>query len=211
MKTVLCFGDSNTHGTCPMRDINDRRRYDRATRWPGALAARLGDRWTVIEEGLPGRTTVNDDAIKGAYKNGERTLLALLESHRPVDRLVIMLGTNDLQVRFSLTPFDIALGVERLLRIAHWSECGPKNGSPPVLLIAPPPVMETGWLAPLFHGAEHRSRELISRLAECADRNGCDFLDAGRIVAASDVDGVHFEPDAHLALAAAVSVALTNP
>ena len=72
MRTVLCYGDSNTHGQIPGGLPLDR--YTLHERWPGIMARELGDGWHVIEEGLSGRTTVRDDPIEGAGKNG-RTYL----------------------------------------------------------------------------------------------------------------------------------------
>ena len=64
MRTVLCFGDSNTHGTVPMRDMTDRRRFAKAQRWPSIMAAALGDGFEVIAEGHGGRTAVFDDPVE---------------------------------------------------------------------------------------------------------------------------------------------------
>ena len=68
MKRILCFGDSNTHGTAPMRDENDVVRFDAEKRWPGVLRAALGSGFDIVEEGHPGRTTVHDDPVEGAHK-----------------------------------------------------------------------------------------------------------------------------------------------
>lgn len=55
MKTVLCFGDSNTYGLNP----KDNSRFDYNTRWTGILDRRLRAKdCRVVEEGLCGRTTV---------------------------------------------------------------------------------------------------------------------------------------------------------
>ena len=81
----------------PMATLEDAGRWGPAERWPGVLAAELGAGWRVVEEGLPGRTTVYPDPIAGVHKNGLALLPAALESHRPIDLVVLMLGTNDLQ------------------------------------------------------------------------------------------------------------------
>ena len=65
MPILLCFGDSNTHGSIPMLHRDDSRRFGPDERWPGVLRRELGAGWTVIEEGLPGRTTLHDDPIEG--------------------------------------------------------------------------------------------------------------------------------------------------
>src|SRR5262245_55715080 len=67
LRTVLCFGDSNTHGQIPGRGPLER--YRRDQRWGGVLEKNLGPGWQVIEEGLSGRTTVRDDPIEGPHKN----------------------------------------------------------------------------------------------------------------------------------------------
>ena len=95
MKTILCYGDSNTHGAMPMAAAGDVRRFGREDRWPGILLRELGPDWTVIEEGLPGRTTVHSDPIEGAHKNGLAYLPVSLESHAPIDLVVLMIGTNN--------------------------------------------------------------------------------------------------------------------
>ena len=80
--------------------------------------ARLDAARHLVEEGHPGRTTVHDDPIEGEHRNGARILPALLESHRPIDLLAIHLGTNDLKHRFSVTAFEIARSLERLVLAA---------------------------------------------------------------------------------------------
>ena len=52
MKTILCFGDSNTWGYNP----ENRQRFGPEERWTGILRNSLGEDYRVIEEGLNGRT-----------------------------------------------------------------------------------------------------------------------------------------------------------
>ena len=115
MKSILCYGDSNTYGLMP--DSPDR--YPRDVRWTGILQKKLGEDYYVIEEGLSGRTTLWDDPIE-EHKNGKKYLLPCLDSHKPVDLVILMLGTNDLKTRFSLTPFDIGASVEILFLFIVW-------------------------------------------------------------------------------------------
>ncbi len=63
MKTVVCYGDSNTWGYDP----HTKTRFPSDVRWTGVLRQELGVDYLVIEEGLNGRTTVWDDPIEG-YK-----------------------------------------------------------------------------------------------------------------------------------------------
>ncbi len=206
-RTVLLFGDSNTHGTMPMPDLDFDGRFDRGERWAGRLARLLPD-WEVIAEGHPGRTTVHDDPVEGAHRNGLTVLPALLESHRPLDLVLIMLGTNDLKQRFSVNACDIALSLERLVRVIRASEAGPDGGAPEVLLVAPPPILEVGCLAGMFAGGAAKSQGLAAEIRSAARRLDVPFLDAGEVVAVSPVDGIHYDSEANPALAEAFAAAI---
>ncbi len=94
MKTILAYGDSLTFGASPIPN-GPRHAYE--DRWPTALEKGLGGKARVIAEGLGGRTTAIDDWCAAADRNGARILPTLLESHSPLDLIVIMLGTNDIK------------------------------------------------------------------------------------------------------------------
>lgn len=132
MKTVVCFGDSNTWGYVAG---SERRRFPREVRWPVRLAGLLGDEWEVIAEGLNGRTATVESPIEEG-RNGLPYLLPCLRSHRPVDVVVIYLGTNDVGYMDDATA---ARSIERLHKVARYSETGPDNTAPRVLVVCPPP------------------------------------------------------------------------
>lgn len=205
MPTVLLYGDSNTFGTPPMVTLGEDRRFDAAIRWPGVVSAALGSRVTVIAEGHPGRTTVHDDPVEGAHRNGLTILPAIIESHRPVDLAVLMLGTNDHKQRFSLTGFDIARGAKRLIEVMQASGHVKR-----ILWICPPPPLERGCLAEMFQGAEDRGGTVAGHMKAMAAELGVDFLDAGTIIAVDPLDGVHLNEAAHAALGAAVAARLRD-
>lgn len=200
MKTILCYGDSNTHGSKP----DGSGRFDRHTRWPGVLRDQLGDAYEIIEEGLGGRTTVWDDPIEG-YKNGKEYLIPCLESHKPIDLVAIMLGTNDLKTRFSLSAYDIARGAAVLVYTAKASAAGPDNRPPQVLLIAPPPVLERTNTYEFLLGGYDKSKKFAEYYAAIAKECGCHFLDAGSVIVSSPTDGVHFDAPEHAKLGHAVA------
>ena len=108
MKTILCFGDSNTWGCKPITTPGVFERHPPEVRWPGVFREQLGPGYTVIEEGANGRTTVHNDPFEGAHLNGRTYFSPCLETHMPLDLVIIMLGTNDLKPRFGLNAFDIA-------------------------------------------------------------------------------------------------------
>lgn len=205
MPNLLAFGDSNTHGTPPITLRGRYERLDTATRWPTRAVAALGPGWTLAEEGLPGRTAQWDDPVMGDHMNGRVGLKIALHSHGPLDLMTLMLGTNDVKTRYGATPDQIAGGIAGLLDIALGLEMQARHPGLRVLVICPPPVQETGVLAAEFWGGAEKSRALSPRLAALAAARGQPFLDAGQVIATSPVDGVHFEPDAHAALARAVA------
>ena len=192
MTTVLCYGDSNTHGTLPMASLDEDRRYNAATRWPGVMAAELGPGFTVIAEGLPGRTTCYPDPVEGLFMDGLAVLPAILKTHKPLDLVILMLGTNDLKERFSLTGFDIGAGMRNL------ALCVPQyQPESKILMVCPPPAFEAGCLAEMFTGAAERAKSMPEWYAYFAAETGCAFFDASAVIACDPLDGVHFGAETH--------------
>ena len=209
-RTVLCFGDSNTHGTVAMTGAKDRRRLEKSDRWPTVMADALPHDWDIIPEGHPGRTAVWDDPVEGLHKNGARTLHAILESHRPIDLVILALGTNDLKSRFALSAHDIALGLQRLVTEVLRSDNGPNAQAPGVLLAAPVAVQETGLFKDAFAGAARKSAVLPAALREVARGNGTGFIDLNDVAAVDPVDGIHLDARAHAAIGAAMAKAVAT-
>ncbi len=207
-RTILCYGDSNTHGTPPMPDLDAMDRFGTDVRWPCRMAADLGPGWIVIEEGHPGRTTLHDDPVEGAHRNGLTILPAVLESHRPIDLVILKLGTNDLKPRFSVNAADIAMSLGRLIEVIRLSTSGPGGGAPQVLLVAPPPIVETGCLADIFAGGAALSRALGPACQAVAKRQNVPFVDAGDHIAVSNLDGIHYDAPAHATLATVLAAAV---
>ena len=197
LRTLLCYGDSNTHGTRPLTQPGVLERFGWDERWTGILARGLGSDWQVIEEGLPARTTVHDDPIDGQHKNGLTYLRPCLESQLPVDVLLLMLGTNDLKARLSVTPADIASALQVLLEEIKRCNAGPNGATPRLIVMAPAPIEEVGFLGEIFAGGAAKSRQLTERYRQVAEAQGATFVDAGELIQVSPVDGVHFEADQH--------------
>ena len=202
MKVILCYGDSNTWGSDPLTQ----ERFSPQVRWTGVLAHLLGEGYQVIEEGLSGRTTVWDDPVEGLHKNGKVYLLPCLESHQPIDLVLLMLGTNDLKMRFSVPATDIAASVGVLVDVIQKSATGVGGAAPRVLLIAPPPVGKLSEFAEMFSDAEVKSHKLSEYYRAVATQYGCDFLNAGDFIVSSDTDGIHFEANQHQKLGEAVAL-----
>ncbi len=205
MKNILCYGDSNTWGCKPIENLGVLERFDPETRWTGVLRQRLGAGYHVIEEGLNARTTVHDDPIDGAHKNGKTYLWPCLESHVPLDLVVIMLGTNDLKSRFSLSAFDIASGIKPLLEIV--AAVAPKNGVKKLqsLVVAPPPLARLSDLADMFEDGADKSCLLAAHYEGVAAQFSSHFFNSGEVIASSDIDGIHFDADQHLSFGEAIT------
>jgi len=207
MRTILCFGDSNTYGTAPMQHLEDDRRFGHGERWVSVMRQALGADWWVVEEGLPGRTTVLDDPIEGLHKNGFAYLTPCLESHRPIDVVTIALGTNDLKARFGMPAGDIAAGAGILVETVE-KALAAFGQSAKVLLIAPPPILEVGCLADMFAGGAAKSQAFGRHYKAVAAKLGAGFLDAGSVITSSPIDGIHFDLPEHQKLGQAVAAAV---
>lgn len=201
MKTIVCFGDSNTHGY----DSKTMGRFEKQIRWTGYLQNELGEKYDIVEEGLSGRTTVFEDPLTEGL-NGLDMIYPVLMSHEPVDLLIVMLGTNDVKQRFHATPENIAKGLERLIQKAKSTQEAFQS-EPKILIIAPAPI-EKGYEDTFVYGemgpdCVEKTEKLVSLYEEVAKKNDCFFLDAGSIpgMGMYPYDYMHLSPEAHEALA----------
>jgi lysophospholipase L1-like esterase len=199
MKTVLCFGDSNTWGYVPG---SDGERFPPDLRWSRRLASALGNEWEVIAEGLNGRTATMDSPVADG-RNGLTYLMPCLHSHMPLDLVVIYLGTNDTGDRYSLPAETVAGAVGRLVKVVRTSEAGPGYSATDVLVVCPPPF---GQLDPegSFANAGVKSRQLGRWFAEVCRELDCELIDLDGIAAYSDLDGIHLDADGQAAVSVAV-------
>ncbi len=207
MKSVVCFGDSNTYGYNP----GNGDRFPESVRWTGLLQGLLGEDYRVIEEGLNGRTTVFDDP-NDDWKKGIDYIKGILCTHRPVDYLVIMLGSNDMKNFFNATPEAIAAGLKEIIKKTE-SVMELKQGYvPKILIVSPPEITEDVLSGPFGGSFDRNSIEKSKRLAyhykQVADRFGCAFLDAKTYIKPSVTDGLHLDADGHAGLAKAICEAI---
>ena len=160
----------------------------------------------VVEEGLNGRTTCLEDPVEGD-RNGLRQLIPILRSHRPLDLVIIMLGTNDLKRRFRPSPYEISHGAQLVAKAVLASECGPEDSQPKALLVCPAPVSAAEAFAQIIDpGAFEISRKMAGHYKECAKECGAAFFDAGSVISVSSpVDGIHWEAEDHINFAKAMA------
>ena len=214
---VLCYGDSNTWGCIGRwKDLPiPSERFDAQHRWPSVLQSRLGDDYNVISEGLCGRTTIYyKDELQ--YKSGEYYLLPCLITHRPLDIVVIMLGTNDLQIKKDITEEEMPIGISKLVDIIQDSpQCGRGNIPPEILLIAPPEIKPSHPDGRVHVYAKFRGdigRDLSLKFPQVykkvADEKHCFFLNGADYAEPGPADGVHIDADSHVRLASAVAEAV---
>lgn len=212
MKTILCYGDSNTWGSIstfePPKGPSSR--FDEKTRWGSVLRADLGEDFRVIEEGLCGRTSIYGTGEE-LYKNGEPYLLPCLLSHRPLDLVILMLGSNDLKLSFGVTRETLGDGVTRLIHIIKGcAMCGTGNVPPRILIISPTLITRPEGRKDFYIGrGEERAEALTAAFAQAlegvAAREGCAFMDAARYAAPSPLDGLHMDAASHRRLGHAVA------
>lgn len=203
MKTVLCYGDSNTYGWDPLTG----KRYAYDLRWPGKLQCLLGEKYYVVEEGLNGRTVISDE-LDYTFRNGFKNIETVLRSHMPVNYLVIMLGTNETKTVLNHTVQQIAIGMRILVRKIQEILDGENGETCRILIVAPPWIKKCAAEGPLGEEFDISSAEKSSNLALLykneAERMNVDFIDAEKFVETSEEDGIHLMPEAHEKLAQAV-------
>ncbi|AIQ37578.1 hypothetical protein R50345_24865 [Paenibacillus sp. FSL R5-0345] len=195
-RTIVCFGDSNTWGY----DAETDQRFKDEIRWTGLLDTELGDSYRVIEEGLPGRTSVSEDPLFEGLA-GISYLYPCLMSHAPLDLVVIMLGTNDTKERFALTSYNIAQGIVRLALKAKGSGAGHAGKAPEVLVIAPPPIgaeyIHTPIGKPMGSNCSEKSMELSQHLAALLKGTDIHFMDSREYVSMNEIDYMHLDIQGH--------------
>ncbi len=192
-KTVLCYGDSLTWGY----DADTIGRHAYKDRWPSALQAALGNDVRIIAEGLNGRTTAFDDHLADCDRNGARILPTILQSHAPLDLVILLLGTNDMKPVVAGSAFAACQGIARLVRLIRNHAWPFEFDGPDILIVAPPKVRETANVpfAASFVGAIEESAKLPTLYRDLADELGCGFFDGNSVAKTTPVDGIHLDAD----------------
>ena len=205
-KHIVCLGDSNTHGYCA--DPNDCAeggiRFNESERWTCLLQEALGPEYLIAEEGLNGRTTVVPDPIEEG-KAAIDYIYPCLKTHQDVDLLIIMLGTNDTKERFSVNAFNIAAGMDRLVKKAMDTECW-CGRKPNILVISPPAILDGVEEGPLRgtmgSGCAEKSRQLAKEYQLICEQRGVHFRDADAWGCEfNTVDCMHLTRKGHATLA----------
>lgn len=199
-KRILCYGDSNTFGFDPVTG----ERYEPQIRWTGRLQQLLGEDYCVVEEGCNGRTAYFTDPEE-EWKNGMYCLKPCLNSQKPLDAVIMMLGTNDLKTIFHASVKEVADGVGQLVDVIR-SFTVEKQGFEPVIVLVSPPLIGPRIADSSFQGsfdssAAVRSGEFSKYYRAVAQDKNCIFFDAAEFVGPSEADSLHLMPEAHRILA----------
>jgi lysophospholipase L1-like esterase len=193
---ILVYGDSLTWGIIP----GTRQRLELERRWPHVLERdlrRRGSDVRVIEDCLNGRRTVWEDPFKPG-RNGLVGLEQRIEVNSPLPLLILMLGTNDFQSIHQNAAWQSSQGVAALVRAIRRAPIEPGMPVPRVLVVAPPPIRTpAGEMAQKFAGGPEKAAGVGEAYQRVAAELECAFFDAGWVIHASEVDGVHLDADQH--------------
>lgn len=206
-KHILCIGDSNTHGLCtdPSESSDHGSRYNEEERWTCLLQKALGAEYLVIEEDQSGRTCVYDDPDMDSV-NLLPVLHALLNSHEPLDLLILMLGTNDAKKKFGTDAKKITKGMQILVEEAKSVPCWGADG-PKILIVAPVPIEEGVTYPEFAPDCVETTKALAREYAFLAVAEQVDFLDAGGCEL-TKADHVHLTAKGHRQLAERMETAV---
>ena len=140
-KRILCYGDSNTWGYI---SGSDHQRYGKEERWTKLLAKLLGNQFEVIEEGLNSRTLISNDPRPGKEgKNGAEYLIPCLDTHDPIDLVILILGTNELKNTYQKSAEEIGnLLEEYFVKVILGRKSQLADTYPKLLIVTPPVVRE---------------------------------------------------------------------
>lgn len=199
-KVVLCFGDSNTWGYMPA--CGDR--YPYPVRWTTVLGDLLGPGYRTENEGVSGRTTAFD-RVGFPWKNGAAYLAPCISTHRPVDTLIVMLGTNDCLLELSLSDAELELGMEKVITAADTALMELQGVLPTRVLVAPAAMLPDMKGTPFDYQADEisvaRSRKLGAIYGRLAQKHGWLFVDGTDAFEVSSADHMHLTEKGHRQLA----------
>ena len=181
MPLIWCFGDSNTYGYDPRGFFGGR--Y--AEPWPELLSAATG--FQVINDGKNGRKVPATSFEISQFRQDAEKYGA--------DRLIVMLGTNDLL--HGATAEEVAARMEAFL-----IQCD----VPFILLIVPPPMKRGAWVPD--DKLVKQSVALSHQYQTLAERLNIDYAGGWEVDMA--FDGVHFSETGHATFAEKLAEVLNN-
>lgn len=198
MKSILCYGDSNTYGRISGTQYG---RLPFSQRWTTILQTNLNSaEFQVIPEGLPGRAlSCYDDA--NDIMSGLDYIVPCIKTHVPLDYILILLGTNDLKTCYSLSNYAIIMNFHILIqKIIH--SCALTGNTPHITVISTPILHDIGSpeFKKVFGNGFTQSETLHFKEQDLCESQGIQFLDITKNVEIG-IDGIHFSERGHQELA----------
>jgi len=195
MKKILCYGDSNTWGCSP----RDSSRYDESTRWTMVMKSVLGEDYTIIEDGLNGRTVLNLSPLN-RMANGVEWIKSAVNEYMPFDIAVICLGLNDVFIAEDASLQNIADGLEEIINVLRNSHISAGFTIPEIIVMAPPEYNIEVEGSMFFELQINKLKCLPEAYKELSLKRDCHFLNAAAYVKGSAIDGSHLEAESHIIL-----------
>lgn len=205
---IMCFGDSYTWGYIPG---SNHERFSENIRFPKVLQKLLGAKYEIIEEGLNSRTLISEDQRPGKEgRNGSTYIIPCLDSHDPLDLVVLMLGVNELKHVYKNTPEKIASLFDKyFVKIIINRKSQFQNKCPKLLIISLPFINEKAkYCQERYIGGEKKCKKLNEIYENIAKSNKCYFINASKLKVG--IDGVHPTKESHLKLAEMLSAKIKS-
>lgn len=193
MKNILCYGDSNTFGF----NTIDGSRFDKNTRWTSLLQKNLNNEYKVINEGMCNRTGFIDNP-NGVLFSSQKHFPTVIENLDNIEILILWIGTNDLQFKYNIDKSVIENKFKKLINLA-------KDKTKNIIIIPPVKITEKvldGTFNVLFNETSvSKSKEFESLYKQIAEENNCFYFDVNKITKPCDIDGIHYDKNAHKIIA----------
>lgn len=199
MKKVLVYGDSNVWGDNFITSI----RLDDDKQWINIVQNNVGNKFKMLQEGLPGRIAGNYEIDK-KFKNGKDTYLSIFRTCAPVDIIIIALGTNDLQMKYNRSSKDIIddlLWYEEIIKEEFEDEDNKKKyfvdmKLPQFIYILPPNFDYIKDASVIFDEDREKTRQEIIEYFKndnkvCISSNDISLVE----------DGIHYSQEGHKQMA----------
>jgi lysophospholipase L1-like esterase len=196
-KKILVYGDSLPWGVVPGTKTFER--FPANVRWPGQLQQLLGNDFAVIEENLCARTLDSDDPRPGFEgRNGQSYIVPCLDSHDPIDTVIISLGLNEIKSIYDWTPKQVADKMKKLIQTIRDRKSNFHETNPRIIILTQPEVIEerAGSWGQLWIGSHDKSTKLAEAYRKLANELGVELCDINKDVQAG-ADGVHLDESAH--------------
>ena len=196
MKNILCYGDSNIWGCIP----GVPKRHAAQTRWTGIAAKELGADYNIIDDGINGRSTVWNDPANQC-RNGLEGLGYALYRAKPLDLVVVMLGTNDLNYTDAEGFYEGLRMLAKRILVANEAFPGTSDvfvSEPRLLLVSPIAVHPTMKKYP-------ESLKFAYYTEKLAEKLHVPWMDGAAFAEASELDGCHMDAENHARIGKAIA------